>query len=137
MNPEQIAKTSEHSHQAAFFCWCQQNKECYPLQFAFAIPNGGERNKREASRLKVEGVRKGVPDVFLPYPIKLTTSEARAGLWLEFKKPGTEKLKTGGASPEQKRYQEYLLSCGYEHKLVYSWLQAVTETIDYISRGNV
>lgn len=32
----------------------------------FAIPNGGTRNKIEAANLKRQGVKKGVPDLYIP-----------------------------------------------------------------------
>jgi hypothetical protein len=32
----------------------------------FAIPNGGSRNKLEAKNLKMQGVKAGVPDLFIP-----------------------------------------------------------------------
>jgi hypothetical protein len=34
------------------------------IQF-FAVPNGGKRNLWEAARLKKQGVRAGVPDIFI------------------------------------------------------------------------
>lgn len=134
MNPEDIAKTSEHSHQAAFFCWASKNFDnCPSLRFMHAIPNGGLRNKREATRLKAEGVRAGVPDVFFPQPMHLGTAKAKAGLYLEFKKPSQKGSSGRGLSPEQVEFEEYLKSCGYEHKVVYSWLQAAETTVEYLN----
>ncbi len=34
----------------------------------FAIPNGGHRSKATAGKLKAEGVKAGIPDLFLPVP---------------------------------------------------------------------
>jgi len=34
----------------------------------FAVPNGGKRGKREAARLKAEGVLAGVPDLVIAEP---------------------------------------------------------------------
>lgn len=45
-----------------------------------AIPNGGGRSKREAGRLKAEGVRKGVPDIFCAIP-----QGSFHGLYIEMK----------------------------------------------------
>ena len=36
------------------------------LRWMFAIPNGGYRDVREATRLKKQGVKSGVSDMFLP-----------------------------------------------------------------------
>lgn len=58
-------------------------RELYP-QYAdllIHIPNGGSRkNAYEGWRLKEQGVRAGVSDLFLP-----VVSHGYAGLWLEFK----------------------------------------------------
>lgn len=129
MTPEQISGTTEHSHQAAFFCWCQQNVEKYPcLRFAFAIPNGGERNKIVASKLKAEGVKKGIPDVFIPFP-----AHGCHGLWIEFKRPGTAEQKEGKLSPDQKNFAEYAISQNYGHFVAYSYLQAIDCVVRYLS----
>jgi len=135
MNPEQIAKTSEHSHQAAFFCWINQHLKDYPqLKYAHAIPNGGLRSKVQAARLKAEGVRPGVPDVFVPYPIHLGAEIARAGLYIEFKKPGSENRKGGGLSKNQIEWRDYLQSMKYEHMVVYSYLQAIDGVLEYLTQ---
>ena len=129
MTPEQLAKTSEHSHQMAFFAWCQQQSATYPkLKFAFAIPNGGARDKRTASNLKAEGVKKGVPDVFIPI-----TAHGCHGLWIEFKRPGTETQSEGRLSTEQKEFREFALLENYGHFIAYSYSQAVDCVVRYLS----
>lgn len=72
-----MARSSEHETQRAYFQWARLHKEA---RRAFAIPNGGARSKATAGRLKAEGVRAGVLDVFLPLP----RGEC-AGMWVEFK----------------------------------------------------
>lgn len=58
---------TEGEEQATLFHWCEMVKGKYPeLQLLFHIPNGGERRKSEAARMKAEGVKPGVPDLFLP-----------------------------------------------------------------------
>ena len=46
-----------------------------------AIPNGGSRNFLEARNMKKQGVKAGVSDYFLPYPVG-----CKAGLWIELKR---------------------------------------------------
>ena len=58
---------SEHEEQVALFEWAEWNKRQYPeLELMFAIPNGGQRHVVVAKKLKDEGVKAGVPDIFLP-----------------------------------------------------------------------
>jgi VRR-NUC domain len=45
-----------------------------------SIPNGGQRNPREAARLKAQGVRAGVPDLCLPI-----AAAPYGGLYIELK----------------------------------------------------
>ena len=57
----------EEDEQRSLFEWVNWMSGKYPeLEMLFHIPNGGKRNKLEAIRLKREGVRAGVPDLFLP-----------------------------------------------------------------------
>lgn len=48
----------------------------------FHIPNGGSRNMLEAVSLKAQGVRAGIPDLFLP-----VARNGFHGLWIEVKAP--------------------------------------------------
>lgn len=68
----------------------------------YAIPNGGGRSKAEAGRLKAEGVRSGVPDIFVSMP-----SGRLAGLYIEMKSM------TGDPSPEQREWLEESTLLGY------------------------
>jgi len=59
----------------------------------YAIPNGGGRSRAEAGRLKAEGVRKGVSDVFVSFP-----AHGKHGMYIEMKAP------TGRVSDEQNKW---------------------------------
>lgn len=52
--------------------------------YLFAIPNGGYRNKLEARKLKEQGVKKGVSDLFFAIP-RLGGINTLCGLFLEVK----------------------------------------------------
>ena len=89
-----MVKKEEHYIQVGVFKWINLVKEMYPaLKNAYAIPNGGSRNEKEAGNLKAEGVRAGVPDVFLSYP-----SKEFHGLYIE------HKTKTGKLSKDKPIY---------------------------------
>jgi hypothetical protein len=86
---------TEHEEQREFVRWFRQG---YKDVRIFAIPNGGIRSITTATRLKVEGVSAGVPDLFIP----------AWRLWVEMKR-----TKGGSVSPEQKDWIAYLEGCGY------------------------
>jgi hypothetical protein len=72
-------KQAEHNLQKACVQWFRFN---YPSMkyLLFAIPNGGLRNIRVATKLKAEGVVAGVPDLFLAIP-----NQEANGLFIEMK----------------------------------------------------
>lgn len=60
---------SEHQMQKAIFEWAKWNEHQHPeLALLYAVPNGGQRHKAVAAKLKAEGVKSGVPDICLPVP---------------------------------------------------------------------
>lgn len=74
-------KRSEATEQERVVNWARRNEYRAPsLALLHHIPNGGSRNKMEAARLKAQGVKAGVPDLFLPVPMNL-----RHGLYIEMK----------------------------------------------------
>lgn len=96
-------KQLEHLEQVAIMKWLELQ---HPIAFkhTFAIPNGGARSKITGAKLKKEGVKKGVPDLFLAYP-----SGKYYGLFIEYK---AEKGKSK-ASKEQLEWIELLNKQGY------------------------
>lgn len=73
---------TESQEQIEFIQWCKRNTAKYPeLDEIFAIPNGGKRHIVTASKLKLEGVKPGIPDLFLP-----VQKRGYAGLFIEMKK---------------------------------------------------
>lgn len=71
----------EHKAQVELFKWANSATIAYPdLKWLFAIPNGGKRSKATAGRIKAEGGKKGVLDIFLP-----TARAGWHGLFIEMK----------------------------------------------------
>lgn len=72
----------ESDEQIALFEWAEVLKRKWPsLEYMYHIPNGGSRNAIEACNLKKQGVKPGIPDIFLP--------DARGGafgLYIEMKR---------------------------------------------------
>lgn len=105
---------SEHDEQAALIHWCELNKNRIPeLGLLLAIPNGGKRAIKTATRLKLEGVKAGVPDLFLPVARK-----GCHGLFIEMK---FGKNKTSKA---QNDWHNVLIKQGYHVYCTYSWIHA-------------
>lgn len=85
----------------------------------FAIPNGGYRTKIGAHLLKLQGVKAGVSDIFLPI-----ASSGYHGLFIEMK---IEKKKM---SEKQHEFAKFVWSHGYQCKVCYS----ADEAIDLINK---
>lgn len=71
--------------------------------FVFAVPNGGNRNLREAARLKAQGVMAGVSDLILILPRKI--------YFIELKNPNGK----GRQSPNQRWFEEQVTALGYKY----------------------
>lgn len=129
MTPEQLAKAgTEHAHQCALMAWCALNYERYPeLRLLFAIPNGGERNLVVASRLKAEGVKAGVPDLFLP-----VARWSVHGLFIEMKKP-KGKGAAGTIAASQAGWHRALEEQGYGVAVCWGWEEARDCLIKYLA----
>ena len=114
---------SEHDHQVSLFQWLDVAKAQHPeLALAFAIPNGGQRHKAVAAKLKAEGVKPGVPDVFLPV--------ARCGyhgLFIEMKFGKNQQ------TPAQREWEHKLLMERYMVATCYSWEKARDVILTYIT----
>ena len=118
----------ESQEQQALFQWAELNKNKYPeLGLMFHIPNGGKRNITTAVRLKKEGVKSGIPDIFLP-----TARGNYHGLFIEMK---------AGKNPEtanQLRWIAELTLEGYKATTCRGWERAKDVILDYLrlSEGN-
>lgn len=119
---------TEHDLQCAVIEWCRVMRHTYPeLDLLFAIPNGGHRHKATAAKLKAEGVKPGVPDLFLPLPGRRRSH----GLFLELKTP------KGKISFPQADWLEKLSRNGYM-TVIGTELDAITDGVErYVleSRG--
>ena len=90
---------TEGQIQAQIFQWASYRPD---LSLLFAIPNGGTRHKIEAVNLKRQGVKSGVPDMFLP-----VARRGYHGLFIELK------TEIGRTSKNQNAWIESLNKQGY------------------------
>jgi len=118
---------SEHSDQVALFAKAKWEERNHPeLKNMFAIPNGGARHKAVASKLKREGVKAGVPDIFLAHP-----KGSYAGLWIEMKYGKNKTI------PKQREWLRALSDSGYQTEVCYGVDEAWQVILDYLETKNV
>lgn len=116
------AEVSEHDEQRCFFDWVRlMENQDDRFKAIFAVPNGGQRHPAVAARLKAEGVRAGVWDVFCAVP-----KDGWSGLWLEFKF-GKNRL-----TNEQKDFQRLMHGFGYKLAVVNSSTEAQQQIEIYL-----
>lgn len=101
----------EHLMQIAIIAECGRRAEHDPrYRLLLAIPNGGHRSKRTAGKLKAEGVRAGVPDLFLP-----VAAHGMHGIWLELKCEKNKPSVAQAAWAKALREQGYCVEVVYDH----------------------
>ena len=105
VNTRRRSRDDEHRLQCGCVQWFRLQ---YPRlrNLLFAVPNGGSRNKAEASRMKDEGVTSGVADLILLKPNRFY-----GALCIEMK------TKTGRQSPSQKEWQQEAEANGAKYVL--------------------
>lgn len=115
---------TEHEEQAALITWWNMYAQArhMPNFLLMAIPNGGHRTTVTGARLHAEGVRAGIPDLFL--------AVARGewhGLWIEMKR------RRGGFLSDPQRTALLALKLeGYSTAVCYGWDEAREAIVDYL-----
>jgi hypothetical protein len=100
---DRMALTSEHEEQKRLIRMCAAAEDRWPeLALLYAIPNGGQRSRATAGKLRAEGVRPGVPDLCLP-----VSRGGFHGLYIELK------TKRNRPTPEQTAWLDALEAGGY------------------------
>lgn len=116
-------KRSEATEQERVVNYCRYNEmRCPELKLLHHIPNGGRRDKKEAARLKAQGVKAGVPDLFLPVP-----RQGFHGLYIEMKY-GENKT-----TQSQRFWLEELKKQGFKTVVCYRADAAIKEIDEYMS----
>lgn len=117
----------EDQEQAAFFTWLRIR---HPLAYehAYHVPNGGSRGggdrrsaQIEGARLKAQGVKAGVPDIWIPL-----RRGAFAGLVVEFKATPPHDAEV---SKEQQQWVLRMKAQGWRSEVVLG-LNALRRLID-------
>lgn len=119
-------RKDEHCEQVALIQWAawmvfrSGRGEVEPAwadcEWLFSIPNGGDRDKIVAGRMKAEGVKSGVSDLFLP-----VARGGFHGLWIEMKR-----FDGGTLSDTQGKFLNFVKTKGYAQSLCYGVEQAIS-----------
>lgn len=117
-------KLSEHDIQVLVIKWFDLQYKSFSGRL-FAIPNGGLRHVVTAKKMKAEGVRSGVPDLFLPVP-RIHAIGLYSGLFIEMK---SEK---GKLSSNQNDWLEFLENQGYQIAVCNSFESAKKVIEEYL-----
>lgn len=118
---------SEHDEQSALIDWTVLMQAKWPeLKLFFHIPNEGKRSPAAALRLLSEGMKRGVPDNFLPVP-----RGGYHGLWIELKR-----TKNSSTTKEQKQWIEDLNAQGYLAVVCKGW-EAAAKVIEEYLEGKI
>lgn len=124
-------KDYEHIEQTKLFNWLRLYSNRYKeLDLIFAIPNESYGSGRYAiirgRKLKAEGRRAGVPDIFVPIP-----SKGYSGMFIEMKRP--KHLGTSMISKEQNKWLISLQTMGYKTVVCYGFFEAKNEILSYLN----
>lgn len=129
----------EQAIQAAVMKWwayAHRGLGVHEPRLLMHIPNGGGRRKIEACILKGQGVRPGVPDLFLAAPRVIPAQEPfwptvhKHGLWIELK-AGAK----GHVSELQRSMHSCLQAQGYDVSVCRSFDATVKVITEYLSRS--
>ena len=121
--------------QRALIRWWSANcsKFGVPEQLLFSIPNGGHRSAVTGAIMKLEGARRGVPDLMLavaraqPHEKFPAIFEPVFGLFLELKR------RDGVLSPEQKAFHIILKQQCYRVVVCWSLQECIDTITAYLS----
>lgn len=125
-----MRKHEEDDHQKAVIQWANLARinGLKVGDYLFSIPNGASlagnkaQRARQMARLKAQGLKNGVSDLFLPVP-----RGNWHGLWIEMKSS------KGRVSPSQAEWGELMIAQGYEFKVCYSASEAIAAIEEYLN----
>lgn len=123
---------SEHSEQSLVILWALRHEDEYPeLKWLHSSLNGifipapPAIRARIINHMKAEGMKKGIPDLFLP-----VARRDYHGLYIELKRSDG-----GTVRDEQTDFLDFVATQGYYGTVCYGYEQAV-ETLEwYLKKG--
>ena len=118
-----ISAPTEAQEQRDLFRWAAYQRGKWPeLQLMFHVPNEGKRSTITGARMRDEGMKRGVPDIFIPVP-----RGQYHGMFVEMKR------RAGGRmSAEQERWLADLSRQGYYCAVCRGWEIAADKITAYM-----
>lgn len=126
MPPRKPTTSSEHSEQSSLLTWAKYQRAKFPmLDLLYHVPNEGKRSTITGSKLKQVGLKRGIPDLVLPYP-----SGPYHALYIEMKSS------SGRISKDQAEWHAKLREAGNKVEVCVGWSQAAKVITDYLLQPN-
>lgn len=124
VNTNKYAVPREHDEQVRVINFWHSIYKNYNVdeRVLFSVPNGGFRGIREAQRLKAEGQRNGIPDLFLSLP-----RGEYHGLYIEMKR-----VKGGYVRDEQKTFMDAVGALQYKAVVCKGADAAIAALLEYL-----
>ena len=123
-------KSREHEAQAAVIRWARSMELILPsLRLLFAIPNAAKRSPGLAAMMKSEGLKAGVPDLFLPVPRVNNAGHRVPGLFIEMK------IRPNRVTAAQAKWIDDLRDRGYRVEICWSSFEAIQCIKSYLRIG--
>lgn len=117
---------TEAQEQTALFQWAAAMQgRIQELALLHSVPNGGSRHTIEAVHLKEQGVKPGIPDIFLP-----VARGGHHGLYIEMKRRKGWKI-----SAAQVEVMDALAAQGFAVEICFGWEQARDVIMEYMKEG--
>lgn len=131
-NSRRSPRQLEHEIQCELIATVRAHEHKIPeLKLLFAVPNGGKRSIKTAVKLKREGGKAGISDLFLPVArISPDATGLRGGFfgcWIEMKRPG------GRMTDEQSQWLTDMRLQGYKTAVHHTALGAWEEILAYLA----
>jgi hypothetical protein len=121
---------SEFNEQKQLIQWWRDLKTIKKIPAHYHLictDTAAARTKGQQAKYKAMGAEPGTPDLFLAVP-----AANSSGLWIELKKPGREKEKNGGLTPEQLQKLSDIIELGYDAVTCYSAIEAQIMISSYL-----
>jgi len=125
-NPHKFSRYQEHWEQCYIFHHVAMNLP-FAYEMMFAVPNAGKRAMVERGMLTSQGLRKGVPDIYMDIPTKIYH-----GLRIELKKTGAT---NSALSEEQIHWITKYTQLGFSAHAAFGYKQAIDLIYSYLGKN--